>query len=99
MANTFASYFENKILQIRKAVETTPPFTTKQEPVPKLSRLAPMIESEVLKVINSLKTKSCELDTISTDILKKMLPSILLLITKIVNLSLTKVNSVEVGRL
>ena len=84
LANTFASYFENKILQIRKALETTPPFTTEQELVPKLSRLAPMTESEMLKVINSLKT------TIPTDILKKVLPSILPLITKIVNLSLTK---------
>ena len=36
LANTFASYFENKILQIRKALETTPPFKTEQEPVPKL---------------------------------------------------------------
>ena len=49
-----------------------------------------MTESEILKVINSLKTKSCELDTIPTDILKKMLPSIVPLITKIANLSLTK---------
>ena len=90
LANEFASFFEDKILQIRKVLETTPPYTAQQEPVPRLSRLAPMTESEVHRVINSLKTKSCELDTIPTDILKKMLPTILLLITKIVNLSLTQ---------
>ena len=90
LANEFASYFEDKILKIRKVLETTPPYTAEQQAVPRLTKLAPMTEEEVHKVIVSLKTKSCELDTMPTDILKKMMPVVLPLITKIINLSLTQ---------
>ena len=51
--------------------------------------MTPMTEKEVLRVITSLKTKSCEMDSIPTHILKKMTPAVLPLIVKIVNLSLT----------
>ena len=47
-----------------------------------------MSEDEVFKVINSLKSKSCKLDVIPTDIFKLLLPTILPLITNIVNVSL-----------
>ena len=47
-----------------------------------------MSEDEVFKVINSLKSKSCELDVIPADIFKLLLPTILPLITNIVNISL-----------
>ena len=90
LANEFTSYFEDKILKIRKGLETTPPYMAEQQAVPRLTRLAPMTEEEVHKVIVSLKTKSCELDTMPTDILKKMMPVVLPLITKIINLSLTQ---------
>ena len=49
-----------------------------------------MTEKEVLKIITSLKTKSCKMDAIPTDILKKLTPVVLPLIIKIVNLSLTQ---------
>ena len=48
-----------------------------------------MTENKVSVVIASLKSKSCELDTIPTTILKKMLLDVIPLITKIVNISLT----------
>ena len=54
--------------------------------VPRLVRFAPMTEIQVSVVIASLKSKSCELDAIPTTILKKMLPDVIPLITKIVNL-------------
>ena len=44
----------------------------------------------MLNAINSLKSKSYELDTIPTHILKQMMPTVLPLINKIVNISLTK---------
>ena len=46
------------------------------------------MESQVSRVISLLKSNSCELDTILTTILKKMLPKVISLITKIVNISL-----------
>lgn len=45
-------------------------------------------EEDVAKVVKSLKSKSCELDTIRSDILKKELDTFLPIITKLVNLSL-----------
>ena len=59
--------------------------TTKDVPV--LTRFAPLTEDQVRKVIGSFKSKSCELDTIPTTILK-MLPTVISLVTKIVNTSL-----------
>ena len=47
-----------------------------------------MTRQEVSKVISNLKSKSCELDPIPTAVLKVILPKILPLITKIVNMSL-----------
>ena len=47
-----------------------------------------MTEGDVLKVISSLKSKSCELDAIPTTIFKTLMLTIIHLITKIVNISL-----------
>ena len=55
---------------------------------PKLQEFRPMEDKDVHKVIMSLKTKTCELDPVPTTIFKMLLPEILPLITKIVNLSL-----------
>ena len=90
LANEFADYFENKILKIRKVLEDTEPYHSEQKAIPKLSRLVPMMEKEVLRVITSLKTKLCEMDSIPTHILKKVTPAVLPLKVKIVNLSLTQ---------
>ena len=57
---------------------------------PKLQGFAPLKEEDVRKVVMSLKTKFCELDPIPTTTFKKLLPAILPLITKIVNLSLSE---------
>ena len=39
-------------------------------------------------IIKQMKSKSCELDDLPTDILKKILPTVISLITKIINMSL-----------
>ena len=39
-------------------------------------------------IIKQMKTKSCELDDLPTDILKHILPTVISLITKIINMSL-----------
>ena len=57
---------------------------------PKLQGFTPLKDEDVCKVVMSLKTKSCELDPIPTTTFKKLLPAILPLITKIVNLSLSE---------
>ena len=89
LADDFADHFQDKILQIRKWFEGIPPH---EEPpdcsVPQLRKFAPLTVKEVTLIIKQMKTKSCELDDIPTDILKFMLPWVIKLITKIVNMSL-----------
>ena len=53
-----------------------------------LKRFAPLTKKEVAIIIKQMKTKSCELDDLPTDILKQILPTVIPLITKIVNTSL-----------
>ena len=48
-----------------------------------------MTEGEVSSVIYNVSSKSCELDTILTTLLKQILQDIIRVITKIVNISLT----------
>ena len=89
LTDDFANYFQDKILQIRKRFKGIPGH---EEPinysVAQLSKFAPMTEKEVLLIIKQMKTKSCELDDMPTNILKQMLPKVIGLITKIINMSL-----------
>ena len=89
LAEDFASYFQGKIEKIRETLKNKPKDNAPEMDVPCLVHFAPMTEKQVSVVIASLKSKSCELDTIPTTILKKMLPDVIPLITKIVNFSLT----------
>ena len=68
------------------------------EAVPHLRKFAPLTEKEVSLIIKQMKTKTCELDGIPTDILKIMLPKVISLITKIVNMSLEQGPSALIGR-
>ena len=88
LAEDFASYFQGKIEKIRNQLKDKPKYTATQSDVPELRRFAPFTEKQVSTIITSLKSKSYELDAIPTTILKKMLPKVISLITKIINLSL-----------
>ena len=57
---------------------------------PKLYQFTPMTESEFKTIIMSMKSKSSEINPIPTHIFKQLLPSVIPIITKIVNLSLSK---------
>ena len=88
MAEDFTSYFQGKIEKIRDLLKDKPRYTARPTDAPELVKFAPLSESQVSKIIASLKSKSCELDAILTTIFKKMLPKVIPLITKIVNTSL-----------
>ena len=90
LADSFADYFKSKILTIRRLFNNTKPYKCEPTGAPKLRKFAPLTQDQVKAVICSLSTKSCELDLIPTQILKKMLPTVVPLITKIVNLSLSE---------
>ena len=90
LAEDFAQFFLDKITKIREALKDKPVYMPTPNDAPKLQRFSPLKEEDVHKVVMSLKTKSCELDPIPTTTFKKLLPAILPLITKIVNLSLSE---------
>ena len=54
-----------------------------------LQHLLPMTNKEIEREILSMKNKTCELDTIPTNLLKDILLTVLETITQIVNMSLT----------
>ena len=58
--------------------------------IPSLVKFAKITETktETQNIINRMQTKNCELDKIPTKILKSILPSVLQLLTNIINLSL-----------
>ena len=88
LTEDFASYFQGKIEKIRETLKNKPRYNAPEIDVPRLVHLAPMAEKQVSVVIASLKSKSCELDAVPTTILKKILPDVIPLITKIANISL-----------
>ena len=87
-ANSFADYFENKILMIRWMFAGISEYNITPRDVPRLSRFAPMTEQQVELIVKSMKLKTCELDANPTEILKTKLPAALPVITKLINLSL-----------
>ena len=86
--NSLANYFEDKILTIRRMFADKPEYSITPTDVPKLTRFAPVTENQVELIVKSMKPKACKLDPIPTHILKTMLPAVLLIITKLVNVSL-----------
>ena len=90
LAEDFATFFQNKILKIRELFNGTEQYeATTDQSVPLLRRFAPLTEKQVSLIIKQMKSKTCELDDIPTKILKKILPTVCPLITRIVNTSLT----------
>ena len=84
----FVDYFWGKIKTIREDLISIPNYTPTVNQVPKLKEFRTLEQREVNIIINSLSTKSCELDCLPTYLLKEILMSILPLLTKIINVSL-----------
>ena len=90
LANSFVTYFEDKILTIRKQFQGVPQYQCEPTEAPRLQKFSPMTEDQVALIVKNMKTKSRELDAIPTHILKDMLPVVLPAVTRIVNLSLSE---------
>ena len=90
LAKDFMHFFQNRILQIRELFNGTTQYEAIIDTsVPLLRKFAPLMEKQTALIIKQMKSKSCELDDIPTNILKEILPAVCPLITKIVNTSLT----------
>ena len=89
LCNNFAEYFMTKVVNIIKALSGHPVYNPPDGHIPPLEQFVEVSEDYVMRMIKSMPTKSCELDTIPTNVLKQCLDILVPPITKLVNLSLT----------
>ena len=88
LADTFSSFFTNKINKIRDTLSTSGSFNDAPDSVPPAFNIfKPVTEDEVSKCIHESPTKSCPLDPIPTFLLKDCLDILLPSIAKLVNYS------------
>ena len=99
LADRFADYFMEKIMTIREQLDKENLFSPNPRHVETLSSFRPLAEEEVESIVKSLSSKSCELDVIPTNLLKDILPSILPIITRLINTSLREGLYVETWKL
>ena len=86
LANTFCKFFYDKILKIRSTLQSSiPSSVTRPNPTKNtLSSFTPVSEEELLKILKSSPSKSCDLDPIPTSLVKECGDILITRITKIV---------------
>ena len=91
LANNFADFFINKIKVIRNQLNEYPKFdlSVNSKPISTmLNKFEPMLAEDITLIIKSMVRKSCELDVVTTTLLKDILPHIIDTLLKIINASL-----------
>jgi len=87
-AQEFADFFEAMVAEVRKATGNSGVSTELQPATEVFDHFETYISTEVNAVITRAPTKSCEIDPIPTDVLKKFLFELLPYITDMCNSSL-----------
>ena len=90
LANQFASFFINKIQDIRDQLDTLPTYCHISIDPPEFLEFELMTEEEVGNIIKGMPAKMCDMDVIPTTLLKEALPGLLPMITKIASASMTQ---------
>ena len=88
LAKDFATFFFNKIQNIRKLFKGMHQYTPKPNDTPHLEGFSTLTDEEIYKTILGMPSKSSKLDTIPTTFLNIVLKHCLPSIAKTVNLSL-----------
>ena len=89
LANTFGHCFSDKLMTIRSALQSSVPVSlTRPRSNGALSFFEPVPEGDILKILNSCPTKSCDLDPIPTSLVKECAYILITPITNIINYSL-----------
>ena len=89
LANQFACFFEDNIERIRKNFIIHNHSDETPNTIPHLRDLNPASCEEVQEVILSSPNKTCDLDPMPTWLMKKCIDQLLLIITGIINSSIT----------
>ena len=92
LANTFCKFVYDINLKIRSTLQSSiPSLVTRPNPTKNtLSSFTPVSEEELLKILKSSPSKSCDLDPIPTSLVKECADILITPITKIVNYSITE---------
>ena len=89
LTEAFTSFFLDKIKKILDNLDSHSLFVTGKRNTPILTEFKPMPDKEILKVINEMPNKHCDLDPIPFMIFKKLAPHLKSEITTLVNLSIS----------
>ena len=89
LAESFASFFLDKIKKIHDNLDSHPLFVPGKRNTPILREFRLMSDMEILKVINEMPNKDSNLDPAPLMVFKKLAPYLKLEITTLVNLSLS----------
>ena len=89
LANTFGHFLSDKIMRIRVVLQSSVPvsLTRLTSNNGALSSFEPASEGDILKILNSPPTKSCNLDLIPTSLVKECADILITPITNIINYS------------
>ena len=90
LADRFADFFLNKIIKIRNELDGKPMYVPTQPSklITPLAKFKTIMPEHVKKTVMKMKTKSCELDPLPTNILKKCIDEISPIIAQITNISM-----------
>ena len=88
LAEDFASYFHTKIDTIRESFKGIDSYKPQPRDVPQLVKFAPVLPSELGKIIHRMPPKTCKLDQIPTNKLQEILDGCLPALLHITNRSL-----------
>ena len=88
LADEFADYFLTKIKKIRDDLAECVAYSPTHADIEPLNQFKPLSVDNVVKIIRSMPSKSCESDVLPTKLLKQCLAKIGNTITAIVNISL-----------
>src|SRR6218665_2920293 len=102
IADSFASFFTNKVSSLRLSLQTLLPTSTQYDssplddkndstlpPAASFNLFEPATEAEITNLIHASQNKQCDLDPIPTSLLKECADLLVPTITKIINLSLS----------
>ena len=99
LAEEFADFFMDKIQKIRDNLTENPTYEPTKGSTSRLTEFRPFNETEIKKIVLSMKTKLCELDALPTKLLKECIEDILPTITNLVNIHCRMVSLHLDGRL
>ena len=90
LANSFGHFFCHKFMKIRTALQSSSPVSITRPSMNNgaLSSFEPVSEEDILKILKSSPTKSCDLDPIPTSLVKDCSDILITPITNIINYSL-----------